>query len=53
MLTVFLFSSFLVSAQDFSGIITYEITYTGSGVTESLKYTLPSTMYLTMWAHKK
>jgi hypothetical protein len=52
MLTVFLFSSFLVSAQGFSGIITYEITYTGSGVTESLKYTTPSTMYLTIKGNK-
>ena len=41
-----------VTPQNFSGIIAYEITYTGNDASELLNYPMPKTMYLTIKGNK-
>jgi GLPGLI family protein len=50
--TVFIFSSFMVSAKEFKGVITYKISITGSGVTEEMKTMMPKSMVMSIKGNK-
>ncbi len=49
---IFLFSSFMASAKEFKGVITYKVTISGSGVTEEMKNMMPKTMIMSIKGNK-
>lgn len=52
LVTVFLLSSFIASAKEFKGVITYKITISGSGVNDEMKNMMPKTMVMSIKGNK-
>jgi len=52
LVTVFVLSSFIASAKEFKGVITFKVTISGSGVTDEMKSMMPKTMVMTVKGNK-
>ena len=52
LVTIFILSSFMASAKEFKGVVTFKITVSGSGVTEEMKSMMPKTMVMTVKGNK-